>query len=345
MCCATFRRRISKRSRTVSRCAPRGRRRQARPAVARHPEPDRRSQFQSVLDRAGLDRAARPHSEDAGGAGLPDQEPHPHPRCAATSSRRRRSTGTRDEAIELPLQAGSRRFQFARLDPHQFPERSTASTCTTRRPRTCSATISASIRPAACACRMFASSSSWLLMETPGWSRQDIDAVIRSASARTPGGEAGSALLGLCHRLGDARRRRASSATTSTTATAPARRRRRRRPSGPRLTLSHGRTVGNLDWLHPLSVYGICARAVECRRFITSSIPTPCNGSECDGFDPQRNLDQSQTNRRVGRPPRHWRSSHASCAGVCGRYTRGIRHPYGNVRQRHGGARENRHYR
>ena len=48
----------------------------------------------------------------------------------------------------------------------------------------------------------------WLLVETPGWSRQEIDAVIKSGERKdAKAGAAGAALLGLCHRLGDARRR------------------------------------------------------------------------------------------------------------------------------------------
>jgi murein L,D-transpeptidase YcbB/YkuD len=42
-------------------------------STASHPD-----QFQSVLDRAGLDRAQRPDPEDAGRAGLSHQEPYPH---------------------------------------------------------------------------------------------------------------------------------------------------------------------------------------------------------------------------------------------------------------------------
>ena len=57
---------------------------------------------------------------------------------------------------QLHVQAGSGRLQFARCDPHQFSRPRTASTCTTRRRRICSARISASIPRAACACRMCA---------------------------------------------------------------------------------------------------------------------------------------------------------------------------------------------
>ena len=64
----------------------------------------------------------------------------------------------------------------------------------------------------------------WLLQETPGWSRQEIDAVDQERRAQGRAAQAGAALLGLCHRLGDAGRRRRSSATTSTTAMASARR-------------------------------------------------------------------------------------------------------------------------
>ena len=48
----------------------------------------------------------------------------------------------------------------------------------------------------------------WLLVETPGWSRQEIDAVIKSGERKDAKvAQARAALLGLCHRLGDARRR------------------------------------------------------------------------------------------------------------------------------------------
>ena len=102
--------------------APHRRGRQAGPAVARHPEPDRGNQFQSVLDRAGFDRPQGPHSEDAGGAGLPHQEPYPHLRRA-----RGRAAAATDQLVlqrsgELHVQAGSGRAQFARIDPHQFPQ-------------------------------------------------------------------------------------------------------------------------------------------------------------------------------------------------------------------------------
>ena len=53
-------------------------------------------QFQSVLDGAGLDRPQGPDPADAGGAGLSDQQSHPHPRHASTTScSPRRSTGIR----------------------------------------------------------------------------------------------------------------------------------------------------------------------------------------------------------------------------------------------------------
>ena len=52
-------------------------------AVARDQQQDRRDQFQSVLDRAGLDRAQGPDPEDAGRAGLS------HASTASASSTRR----------------------------------------------------------------------------------------------------------------------------------------------------------------------------------------------------------------------------------------------------------------
>jgi murein L,D-transpeptidase YcbB/YkuD len=47
----------------------------------------------------------------------------------------------------------------------------------------------------------------WLLGGTPGWSRQEIDQVIRSGERKDrAAGAPGAALLGLCHRLGHLRR-------------------------------------------------------------------------------------------------------------------------------------------
>ena len=56
----------------------------------------------------------------------------------------------------------------------------TASTCMTRRRRAFSATTSASCRRAACGCRTCAIMSPGCLKDTPGWGRDQIDAVIRS---------------------------------------------------------------------------------------------------------------------------------------------------------------------
>ena len=44
----------------------------------------------------------------------------------------------------------------------------------------------------------------WLLIETRGWSREEIDQVIKSGERKdAQDHQAGAALLGLCHRLGD----------------------------------------------------------------------------------------------------------------------------------------------
>ncbi len=112
----------SRRSKTTSRyrgtprssASPTGRR---PTSTQNHPD-----QFQSVLDRAGVDRAQGPHSENAGPAGISDRQSHPHfrrhaPRIAAVADQL--VFGRRDE---LHVQAGSRQLQFARLDPHQFPQ-------------------------------------------------------------------------------------------------------------------------------------------------------------------------------------------------------------------------------
>ena len=107
--------------------------RQARPAVARHQQQDRRDQLQSVLDGAGLDRAQGPDPEDAGSAGLPHQQPHPHLRLQAQrAAARRRSTGTRrtrPTTRSSRIRATSiRSARSASISPAR-----TASTCTTRR--------------------------------------------------------------------------------------------------------------------------------------------------------------------------------------------------------------------
>ena len=84
---------------------------------------DRRDQFQSVLDRAGLDRAQGPDPEDAGRAGLSHPLQHPHPR----PEEQRADAGAGQLVLrrggELQVQAGSGRPQFARHHPHQFPQR------------------------------------------------------------------------------------------------------------------------------------------------------------------------------------------------------------------------------
>ena len=70
--------------------------RQARSRLARHQQQDRRDQLQSVLDRAGLDRAQGFDPENAGSAGLPDLRTTSASSTPSTSScSPRRSTGTR----------------------------------------------------------------------------------------------------------------------------------------------------------------------------------------------------------------------------------------------------------
>ncbi|MEI9925484.1 MAG: hypothetical protein WDN50_20390 [Bradyrhizobium sp.] len=84
----------------------------------------------------------------------------------------------------------------------------TASTCMTRPQRGCSARISALPPRAACACRTFAKLVYWILADSPGWSKAEIDEVIKSGERKDAKVRQGvAAVLGLRHGLGDPRRR------------------------------------------------------------------------------------------------------------------------------------------
>ena len=122
---------------------------------------------------------ARPHSEDAGGAGLPHQQPHPHFRSrAATNCSRRRSTGIRKRR---PTTCSSRiRATSIRSARSASISRArTACTCTTRRSKNL---FGEDLRFHSSGCvrvQNVRELVNWLLIETPGWSRQEIDDVIK----------------------------------------------------------------------------------------------------------------------------------------------------------------------
>ena len=128
--------------------------RPAGPAVARDQQQDHRDQFQSLLDRAGVDRAARSHSADAERPGYLDQRAHPHLRHAsATNCTPSQINWYSEDAVNYRVQAGPRRASIRSARSASISRARTASICTTRRRRTCSATTCASTPPAACGCR------------------------------------------------------------------------------------------------------------------------------------------------------------------------------------------------
>ena len=84
---------------------------------------------------------------------------------------------------ELSVQAGPGRFQFARLDPHQFSEQG-------RRLHARHAVknlFGEDFRFHSSGCvrvQNVRELVDWLLRDTPGWSRQEIDAVIKIGRAQ-----------------------------------------------------------------------------------------------------------------------------------------------------------------
>ena len=88
-----------------------------------------------------------------------------------------------DRGGELPLQAGSGRLQFAGLDAHQLPEQG-------RRLHARHAgeeLFGEDMRFHSSGCvrvQNVRELVNWLLIETPGWSRQEIDAVIKSGERK-----------------------------------------------------------------------------------------------------------------------------------------------------------------
>ena len=164
--------------------APHRRGRQAGPRLARHQQPDRRDQFQSVLDRAGFDRAPRPHSEDAGGAGLSRQ------RTSSASSIRSGNELTpsqinwySEEAVNYRFKQdpgdlnslGSIRINFPSTHGvymHDTPSKNL---------------FGEDFRFHSSGCvrvQNVRELVNWLLVETPGWSRPEIDQVIKSGERK-----------------------------------------------------------------------------------------------------------------------------------------------------------------
>ena len=178
------------------------------------PSPDINSkivadQFQSVLDRAGVDRAQGFDSADAGQAGLSDREPHPHLRRAA-----QRSAALADQLVfgrrgPLHVPGGSRRHNSLGRIRINFPSpygvymhdtplknlfgddfRYNSSGC--------------------CRVQNVRQLVDWLLDETKGWTSDEIDQAIESGEqVNAQLDQASAAALGLCHRVVGVRRRRA----------------------------------------------------------------------------------------------------------------------------------------
>ena len=171
---------------------------------------DHRDQFQSLLDRAGLDRAPRPHSDDAEGPGLSHQEPHPHLRHARQRSCiRRRSTGIRTRrSITASSRIPARSIRSARCD--QLPEHRRRLHARHAAKRACSARTCASIPRAACACRTCANWSTGCCAIRPAGPRAEIDAASSNpASATTPSSPSPCRCTGSTSPPGRRRRRRA----------------------------------------------------------------------------------------------------------------------------------------
>jgi murein L,D-transpeptidase YcbB/YkuD len=102
------------------------------PAVARHQFQDRRDQFQSVLDRAGLDRAARPHSKDAG---RPDYLTNNHIRIFDMARRRADAVADQlvfEEAVNYRFKQDPGDFNSLGSIRIKLPSKD-ACTCMTRR--------------------------------------------------------------------------------------------------------------------------------------------------------------------------------------------------------------------
>ena len=208
---STFRRRASRRSRTASRsrATPRW---SARPTgLARHQQQDHADQLQSVLDRAGVDRAQGPDPADAGQAGLPDQKPHPHlrPQPQGTAAVADQLVFGRRGALHV--QRGSRRLQFARPHPHQFSEpvrrlhARHAAEESVRRGFPLQFVRLLSRAERAAAGRLAARRHQGLAVG------QDRPRDQVGRAGQRPADQAGAAALGLCHRLVGVRRHRAIS--------------------------------------------------------------------------------------------------------------------------------------
>ena len=167
---------------------------------------DHRDQLQSLLDGAGEHHQEGPDPEDAEGSELP----HRLPASASTTSRApscspSRSTGTRDEATNYMFRQDPGDDQLARASSRSTSPARTASTCTTRPHK---GLFGNDYRFESSGCvrvQNMRELITWMLRDTPGWSRDaDRRDVPQRRAHRRQGGEAGAALLGLHHRLGDA---------------------------------------------------------------------------------------------------------------------------------------------
>ncbi len=149
-------------------------------ALARHQQQDHRDQLQSVLDRAGIDRAQGSDPAHAEGAGLSEQKSHPHLRSAAQGAGALADQLVLGRRGPLHVQAGSRQFQFAGPHPHQFPEslrrlyaRHAAAKPVRRR-------FPLRFVGLRAACRTCASWCTGCSIETKGWPPEAIDQAIES---------------------------------------------------------------------------------------------------------------------------------------------------------------------
>ena len=187
-----------------------GRRRPDRPPVADHADQGDRHQFQSVLDCAAVAHQEGPDPEDEGGSELSDggedprhQQGRPGGVAAAinwntdeaTHYSYRQDTGADVDAL------GAVRINIHNpygVYMHDTPEKGI---------------FGDDFRFVSSGCvrvQDVRDYVAWLLKDNPGWGRDQIDEAIRSGQRLDVKlAQAGQRLLGLYHRLGDARRHRA----------------------------------------------------------------------------------------------------------------------------------------